>query len=700
LTYFFGRVHDSDDDIREFSRAGIDVFSGCFGPSLGPDGTWDFEPLRERLDYVVRANPRVLILPRIGVHWIGTAHPWFTQYADEMQVNIHPVTGQPQRIGCFSLSSSLWRQHMIAMLRQTVRWCEERYAGHILGYHIGAGAAGEWSYGWVPALSDTSAPQARAFGVWLRQRYGDDRAALRKAWNRDDIDFDTAEVPTDRTRADGGPLLLDPARERRIADYLTFHSAAMARAALDCARATKQALADAGRQKVCGVFYGYHFKNLNRPANFFNAGHFASDAVLGSPDIDFVAAPYDYTGREPGGMYLAQAIAGSIRLAGKLYWCEEDTFTHLSKREPGRSRCPDRATTIGVLRRNLMGVLRDGGTAWWMDCGGNGRAQPGGQVHGWYRDEAIMAEFARLEAMARKRLDCAGRAAAAQVAVLLSDSSISFMRQDESLIDALVFGQMLELGALGASFDTYRVEDLPRLVEQPCWPGYRFVVVLDALHVPEAARRAFDQAVKVDGRTVLWLYAAGLITDDALSPQAMERLTGLRVAVRDANEMLLANCFLTGQRTIYGTQRLVRPVVCGDDPNAQVAGRYVNTGDVAILRRDFGVWRSVWSGAPALPASALRHLAREAGVHLYVDTGDQVLSDGEYLTLHAAFDGPRTVRLPLVSDVSDAWTGQVVARRAQAFDATMDRGQTCVWRVQPCSATCSARARSPTAPAF
>lgn len=681
LTFFFCRVFDSDPDIRQFALADINLFSGCFGPTMKSDGTPDFEPMRERLDYVIAANPKVLILPRTGMHYLGPQHPLYSKYPGERQVNIDPDTGESQIQGGFSFSSTIWRETVTDILPQVITWLEENYGEHILGYHIAYGAAGEWCYSWSPALSDYSEAQVRAFRSWLRKKYKDDASLLRHAWAQSGANFETAEIPLDRTRKNSQPSLLYPEKDRQVIDYLIFHSAVMADALLHCVHTAKQTLKDLGRRKVCGAFYGYQFKNMNRPTNFFNQGHFASDAVLNSPDVDFVCAPYCYSGREPGNMYLAQLAAGSVRVHDKLHWCEDDTFTFLSKRVSGRSWCPDRDTTNGVLRRNLMGLLREGGTAWYMDCGGNG-GPPGSGDYGWYRDKGIMATFAGMQAIYQSRLNDPDRSPVTQVAVFTSDASTSYMRQDESLSDALIFQQMYEFGALGCSFDTYRVEDLCRLEQQPWWKNYRLLVFLDALFVSPRDSEVINRAAKKDGRTILWVYGAGFLTEDALSVEAMEELTGIRVMVRHSSESLLVNCFLTGTRIIYGTGRLINPVFFGDDPRAHIAGWYANTGDPCILERDMGEWRSVWSGAPTIPAAVLRYLARQAGAHIYLETGDQVLAERDYLSIHACADGNRLIKLPAPGNVTDADTGKVIARNVKEFTVTMKRGQTNIWKIK------------------
>jgi hypothetical protein len=680
LTFFYAAVKDSAVDIRAFGEAGVNLFSGCFHSAAREDGSRDFSEADERFDYLLEANPNVLILPRIDVVSWRAPEEWRARYPDELQLDAPMTGGEPSR-GGFSFASRIWRRWGDRDLEAFITHCEGRYGAHILGYHVIAGAAGEWSYSWRPVLSDYSQAQQSAFRDWLRRRYRDDPAALRAAWQRPEATFDSAEIPAPqrRLRLPGQSCLYDVGTERDIIDYLTFHSEAVAERLVHSCGVAKAALRKLGRRKIVGAFYGYHFKNLNRPANFHNTGHLAQQTVLDSPDVDFVCAPYCYQGREHGHMYLAQLVAGSVRLHEKLYWCEDDTFTFLSNREPGRSWCPDRDSTIGVLRRNLMGFMRDGGTAWWMDCGSPGHAP---QVQGWYRDEGLMRNFAAMQRLAAERLRGPDRASTAQVAVCVSDESAVYQRHDAALMDALVMRQMFEIGALGASFDTYRAADLELLFSRPWSANYRLLIFLDALWLSEQERRVLKEKAQANGRTILWEYAAGIVTEAGLSPQAMAGVTGIRVGLRDAAEAVMVNTCMTGARILYGAERPISPVIYGADPEANVLGWLLNSADPGLLDKRFPDWRSIWSAAPAVPAAILRRIATEAGVHLYVETGEQVLCDRGYLALHAAFDGMRTVRLPAPSDVREADSQRLVGRAISEFSVQMRRGETAIWRVQ------------------
>jgi hypothetical protein len=151
----------------------------------------------------------------------------------------------------------------------------------------------------------------------------------------------------------------------------------------------------------------------------------------------------------------------------------------------------------------------------------------------------------------------------------VSDASKSYLRQDSSLVDALISQQLFELGAMGCSFDAYRVEDLPELVQQPWLGQYRLMIFLDAVFVDQKTRQLVDQHLKKDGRHLLWLYGSGLIDENGAEPENMQTLTGFQLALENKNRGLWAHTVLTGSKLWYGTSQPIKPVVYGADPEAE-----------------------------------------------------------------------------------------------------------------------------------
>lgn len=683
-----GRPHDgclfwhsapleSREDLQRFAHAGVRLFTTGFPARRTEDGAWDLTGVERVMDVVLDAVPDLLVLPRISLEppaWWHEAHP------GELQVHVDAANGD--RIEkMISFASARWRADMAAWLPDLIEACERRWGAHLLGYHLCAGACGEWSYYWGPVLSGYSNAQQQGFRAWLRTRYADD-AALRKAWGTD-ASLDAATVPHDRVldRAAWPRVwsVFDPRRDQAVLDYLTFHSETVAEAIRDFAACTRRTLDALGRRKLCGVFYGYHMVNAGIPYVLHNAGHQALDRVLTSPDVDFVAAPMNYNERHAGGMYHSKLPTASVAAHGTLYYDEDDTFTHLAKETPWRPRCRDAAETADVLWRNFAGTLQDRGAYWWMDHDGDG----------WYRDDAVMAEVARMRSLADARLVSDGRSLA-QVAVITSAASARYLRYDPALMDALLPLAMSEYVAMGLPIDYVEVRDVARVFGAQDAGRYRMVIVADVLFADAATRRDIRAHVRGGDRTVVWIYGAGMIDEHDIDAEHVTDLTGVRVRLHDHGVPLRSETTVTGTRVTYGSCENIAPELVGDDPAAEVLGWTLYRGEPSLLRRRFDDWTSVWSASPMVPASVLRHLAREADVHVYADGGDRVWAAPGLLCLHAAHDGPRTVALPEAMDVVDVRSARELARGVQALDVTLRRGETLVWQCTPSNQEASA----------
>ncbi len=674
------------EEIERFAEQGVRLVSTGFSASgcLREDGSCDFSHVDRMMERVLAGNPGALVLPRVGLMppaWWAQAHPEELQWESPDGKTRRPWAAFP---------SPAWREQLATALPAFVRYAEERYGDRFFGYHVGDGDCTEWSYTWGATRGDFGPAQTAAFRAWLRERYGND-PALQKAWAMPDVTLDTALVPapvpaiwmqTPRVWT-----LYRPDTERAHIDYLEFHSQAAADAVLRACRLAKATLKELGRNKVCGVFYGYHFWELGMPY-LHVSGHQALERVLESPDVDFFCAPETYQERQPGRMFLSQLPTASLRLHGKLFYNEEDTYTHRAKKaDASRYCCPDAEVTNRLLRRNLLGALREGGTQWWMDLDGET----------WYLDPAVLEEVGRLRGFADQALQ-GDRRSCAQVAVIISEASQPYLRYGPAFSDAALGRQISELTSLGAPFDVYCEGDLERLFSTQAGEQYRLVVFLDSVYLTSARRETIRRVVARGGRTLLWPFACGLVDETGVSVDAMSDLIGIRLAMRDHVGPLLVEAFEKGERLTYGTDRDMGPHLHCEDPAAKVSGWILHRGDPGLVEKNLPDSKAVWSAAPAVPAPVLKRLAREAGVHLYSEANDQVFAAYGWLGLHAAVPGERIIRLPAPATVRDAFSGAVLAKGRRAFTVTLERGETRAWwitRPVPRSASPRRGAQSP-----
>ncbi len=672
--YRTDRHRNAYRDFQKFSEAGIHQFRmlGLITPR--EDGSLDTEAFELQMNRLLNIDPDILLMMRLLRHpptWWLDAHP------GELMVHLDAATGKPVNIEPHkrrpSFASRKYRRDMAGWMNSMVRYCEERYAQNIMAYFYHGGVI-EWAYSWDELLSDYSRVQRDGFREWLRDRYKDNQT-LRSAWNDPRASFDAVEIPRNRTRARGEPALFNPAKNRNVIDYLTYHSEVVAGSCVEVAGRIKETLADVGAEKIVGTWYGFDFWPATHPAHVHNSGHHAFDKVLKSPDIDFLGLIHSHHERVPGGIWLQHYAAGSVSLHGKLSWEEEDTATYMTEDELSwQQKCPTLRQSIGVLTRNFAGTLSVGGAEYWHDFSGE---------H-WFGSDELVRQIANFAVLARKDMKKPFRSGS-QIAVFTSKESIRYIRQDRPLTDALFSRQISELSHLGAPIDIFYLEDIPLLARKGRLEQYSMAVFMNALKVGEKVHAAIREQLARDNRTLVWLYAVDCMTQSGLSAGPMQKITGLPVEIRDQPQPLKAISHLTGTLVQYGTDSPLRPVFAGkvppDDEKTEILGWYLQPAYPALLRRKLDGWTSVWSGAPALPAVVLRQIAREAGVHIYAGSGEQVFAWNDLLALHASFSGQRKVVLPRPAAVYDAFSGEAAADAGAEFTLDLRRADTAVLRI-------------------
>ena len=506
--------------------------------------------------------------------------------------------------------------------------------------------------------------------------------------------FDTASIPSGESRRQGDYFeYFDPARGRQRIEYLEYHNWVVADAIRHFAAIAKDA---AGRNKLCGVFYGYYFFGEN--ALLLDVGHRALAHVLASPDIDFIAGPYNYRERHVGGVAITQAVAGSIRLAGKICYVEDDTRTSLTPADSGWGQAETLDDSVEILKRNYAMAVTAGSSLWWME-----------QSPGWFSHPEILRTLGAMETLARELLERTAHStspANAEIAVLVSDESARYMRYNTSLIEPLINDFCVEhLPRVGAPYDVFMTSDLERLAAEGLLDRYKLFLFLNTPFLDERQRQIIREKITCNGHTVLWMCSPGYISEQGLSADHVSALTGLhlveegfggrvRLAITDFEHPITQDV-PRGLR--FGVNEPTGPLFWCVDKDARHLGEQYcmpaldrnwqwRTGMVAsktgLAVREFADWRSVWCGVPNVPSPVLRGVARTAGVHVYVDTDDVVYANALLLAVHTHYAGTRRIALPKRSSVRDAFTGKTVAANTDAFELRMERGATGIWRLE------------------
>ena len=482
--------------------------------------------------------------------------------------------------------------------------------------------------------SDYSPAFLAGFRDWLTTRYETD-AKLRAAWKNDDVSLVTAALPTPAERRRGDWFdFYDPAKGEQRIDFCRYYA--------EVTTGLITRLAKALKEGSDGRFYtrpmagyqpcGPHFR--------FHAGPHADFAtVLECPWIDGFFMPNDYYGRGHGGYTAFEIPVASVLLHGKTYITEIDDRTHLTT-QFGQFGGLESATetpwqTAQVAKRTVAAVLCNASGGEFKDW-----------ANGWWEDLETMNLIRQLNQLAQESANH-DRTQIAQIAVVINPRSTMYLRDDSKLYSTLNLQQMhLVYPRIGAPHDRIMIDDLAKARD------YDLYIVQDCLYLTEAQRRMLRDKTCRAGKTVLWLFAPGIVGDGGLrGVDGVSDLVGIRLAVHDATTrycLKFSNGMHPYTRGVAGTEHFTfedfGPLFHVDDPDATVLGmgRY----HMGLTRPAFAVkkqadWTSVYCGLPVLPPAVLRDIAREAGVHIYTDNDDFMAANNWLLTVCAASDGPR-----------------------------------------------------------
>jgi len=637
------------------------------------------ETMDDMMARTLAVDPDGYFIPRLS-----TAPPfsWTMPHRDEMEV-VADATDMYRQV---SWASDVWLAEAGEMLTTFVRYCESQpWADRVFAYHVD-GPSGEWCprAAMTGQYGDYSKAMHKWFRTWLRSQYDDDEQVLREAWNDRNVTFETAAVPSPEQQATAAfHRYRNPRSEMQVIDY---YSAVRDRSVHNIRTLTQVTKAACERRKIVGVFYGYEAAVFWSPALFAGensqmeyrqattqrSGHMGLSWVAECPDLDYIAAPYDYLYRTVGGVGVSQSLPYAVTLRGKLFWTEDDTRTCTADRQIWYGRTRSDEESVAVLRRNFAEVTTLNASLWWMDQGG--RWFDTGPVRETIRDLVTLA--GQLPAMDRRP--------SGEIAVVLNEDGPFYTELENNYGWSAVFKQRLfGLARLGAPYRLHTLRDL----DLDNLPEYKLWIFLECHALDAASRERIAARCKRDGNVLVWLHAAGLINREP-SVENMKELTGIEFLMREMPwEHIVAISNWSHPITrdlprdlVYGTDRMCGPVfLVWDDEATELGLGIYNNGanDTALAIKEFGRgargrgagasgagdWASVYSGAPNLPANLLRGLARHAGCHVYCDSGDQILADRNFVVVHTAAGGGVTIRLPRSGPVWD-----VFARRKLGDD--------------------------------
>ena len=559
-----------------------------------------------------------------------------------------------------SYASQKWRELMARRLREFITVLKNHPLAHsIAGFKLLYANCGEWNH-WgyhEGAFVDYSAPMQRAFGEWLRDEYRTVEE-LRRAWGRDDVDFDSEDlVPPREVRLAGGWLRMGEPALRQAVDYARFFQRHAVETILHFARAAKEA---SDGKLLVGSYYGYYWGHYgNNPFHFQDSGNYGLRYLLDSPDIDFIGGPSTYLWRRHHA--LVNGVSGSLALHGKVWETESDMRTHLTQKEDADYGVPaDLNESIELAKRNYCTEFAAKSCYYFYDF-----------VYDWYRDQQFMDTIGQLMTINDFLRQLPPRNPS-EIACIVSEETVPYLGNTRKwdALDGLA-RQTMELPCVGAPMDFFVESDLGNID----FSRYKTVLFLNAFHVSDETLELVRTRVAGGGRTLVFYYGAGLVGDNLRpSPERMRVLTG--IAQEYQPEM--STGVITRQPA--GTPRIVEyppegRVVVVDAQATPLATH--EDGAVAAARRDFASWTSVVIAHTAPNPAFLRSILLDDNkVHLYQRTSyDWLFGCCALLGVFSREGGPREITLPETAEVvADLFTGEVLGRNVKTIHFTMPAG--------------------------
>lgn len=449
------------------------------------------------------------------------------------------------------------------------------------------------------------------FSGWIapgKYDYSATDKALAKAWKQPDISRGNVKLPTPMRRELHWKSHADFFRasdeDKICIDYEKFCGEANVRAIDYFSKIVKE---ESG--KAAGAFYGYY---LFVPRAAYN-GHVEFDALLKSPNVDFLASPKGYRNVAPGESGMEQTPPMSINL-DKIFIDELDVRTHLSLWPDAK----DMAGTRTMLWREFAKCMQSRSGFWWMDLHG-----------GWFDSPEIMREIEKIEAAARQ-IRAKSPERTAEVLIVSDNESFLYSKPSWQLHRDLVVDTISRIRMAGVPADHYRLADLERIDLS----GYKAAVFINCVRITDERWAKISPRLRPDAALV-WHHAPA-VWGEKYDPARSEKITGFKLAERKTSKIETVE-FADGSGkklskdfsapSSHNPLEKPYPTFAADaSGGAEVLAKY-SDGSAAFAKISAGGRDSYFVSLPVLDSGSYRKIFDAAGIASPAPEGCAVYAD-------------------------------------------------------------------------
>lgn len=609
------------------------------------DNSIDFSTIEKRLLTLFSIVPNARIIIGLGLN----PPEWYVKQNLAETVGYAQVGKEPtyqakdqQRALRMSYASNKWRNDTQKIIKDIVTYLEKSpFSSRIFGYAPHCGVYNtEWHYfGMRNDMPDNGQAMTKEFRKFLREIYQNDVVKLQKSWKDNQVNFNNATVPNaiDRTMRPYGNIRVRSTNPK-VLDYLACHQKVIGDTILLFNKTAKEAC---NYRALVGNYFGYVFE-MNFPTEGW---HLDNLRVLDSPYVDFQISPYGYGDfRVFGASGASRTMTTAYFLRNKLLIYEDDTRTHLNTVSGGHY-ANNSKESAALLMRGLSFALIDGCGIWMLEFN-----------RGWYEDNLIKKMFKQ---MLHTRLNSKKSFSVSQVALVTDLESVKYHTYSDKTIPtlnkSLLDNTVLSLGNCSVPFDTVWMQDITK----KALPDYKVYIFCNILKFTKERAQIIENLRK-QGKTLIWLYAPGMIKDDEISLSSVKELTKFKVKMLSSRkdlQTIVAPGVLPDINKVYPIKARHRynikdvPVIVLDDLEAQVLGKAkLDDKEYPTLGlKKHGKGFSVIHTVPRIDKVLLSSLLKKTGVHFYlndVNVNDVVFANTRFLAIHTANGGKRIVQLP------------------------------------------------------
>jgi len=658
-------------------------------------GKYDFE-------YIKEVEAKLKKYEWVKFLWVGiSTNPpkwWLENNPEEIQ------TQTEEKI--VSFGSQLWREEVGKALKELINILKETpiFERPSL-FRIGGGHTGEWFYigGPVRYGIDRSPAMRKTWQLWVKNKYKGEEE-LRNAWKDERVTFEDIDIPTKYEEMTTDCLSFrDPLRSKKVIDFYEFYNEVVADAFIYFAKVVKENIGDKG---LVGGFYGHMLDWIGNPFMACHIGHLRLSKVLDSPYVDWIGWPNSYHKRQIGSEAFFVSIEDSIKLHNKLPIAEMDCRTDLTR--PEHEICGDRPAyrkdTIEMMKRDFGKTLTRSIDGYWLDLRG-----------GWYDDPELISLILKCRQIHKDSIKME-RNSNAEIAVLVDEDSHFYQGlRDTYVVDTFISSEIRAcdmLGRIGAPYDIYLLND----IFQNELGKYKMYIFPNAFYIDKNRRAQINKLLKKDGKTLVLLYAPGLINEEGIKEENMKELTGIDLKI----DKVSCECFIhitnlehpitaIGKTSInkgweedpkggiilpflvflsmhnyFGVHKSIGPIIYSNDREAIILGKYTyDESKVGFCVKSMPNWHSVFIGTPYAPPSIFRGIAKFSGVHIYNYTDDVCYISKRYIVLHTLGAGKRQISLPKVSNVYDLFSEKQIAKNVTSFEIECPARSTTILMIEP-----------------